>query len=431
MFQPLIRQHLHLLRSRLNLWIRWVGLLLGLGLATWISWIGLAWTQVMDVIVIPVQEQTYSQLVDQARPLVWQSLEKHFAASPQSEQIMVEVRGQVEDTVAPLLTVTMPRAAWQTRPAASNLEDYTNFYLNSYNLLKPPVPEPPAEVLFERSQPSTSNAIALESSNLDQQSNLQKIDQPLILAFNRTLPQNLQTLDFRSEPQASLGFDIDGNQLIIQPLQPLEYSTDYTLQLSSGDLGLTQPLQLSFRTEPQYTYERDIQPLLEASCAACHHPAGRLWTSPLDTYEAVLAYVEPGDPSSDLINPRWTRRHSVILGISDDVLPADDGTLIPTPFPLDGGLDPQAADPATADPEATSEDTANTDENPAIPTLTSPEVFNRQGSPELAYAFRKGIGIERLGRWTPTEIEQVRVWIVQDQAAKNSEDPFSTALQVE
>jgi hypothetical protein len=41
------------------------------------------------------------------------------------------------------------------------------------------------------------------------------------------------------------------------------------------------------------------------------------------------------------------------------------------------------------------------------------------GSPELADVQEKGYPIARLGRWTSEEVEIVRTWIVQDEAAED------------
>ncbi|MFS8886036.1 Ig-like domain-containing protein [Synechococcus sp. H70.2] len=194
------------------------------------------------------------------------------------------------------------------------------------------------------------------------------VDGILRLQFNRPLDPNLQRLVVQLEPPAAVVFDVQGNELLLKPREPLRFSTNYTLTLAPQEgLPLEQTIQLRFRTEPQYTYERDIKPLLEASCVGCHQPAGRQRTQLLDSYEAVLAYVKPGDPNSELIAPRWTRRHATILNAN----------------------------------------------NPNRPQA-------RGGSPEIAYIQARGLPLSRLGFWTPEEVEIVRTWIVQDGAPRTS-----------
>jgi hypothetical protein len=134
------------------------------------------------------------------------------------------------------------------------------------------------------------------------------VDGVIRLQFNRPLDPNLQRLAVQLDPPAAVIFDVQGDELLLKPRDPLRFSTRYTLTLSPQEgLPLEQAIQLSFRTEPQFTYERDVKPLLEASCVGCHQPAGRQRTQLLDSYEATMAYVRPGDPNSELINPRWTR----------------------------------------------------------------------------------------------------------------------------
>jgi hypothetical protein len=194
------------------------------------------------------------------------------------------------------------------------------------------------------------------------------VDGVIRLQFNRPLDPNLQRLAVQLDPPAAVIFDVQGDELLLKPRDPLRFSTRYTLTLSPQEgLPLEQAIQLSFRTEPQFTYERDVKPLLEASCVGCHQPAGRQRTQLLDSYEATMAYVRPGDPNSELINPRWTSRHAHILNAI----------------------------------------------NPNRPQA-------RGGSPEIAYIQARGLPLSRLGFWTPEEVEIVRTWIVQDGASRTS-----------
>ncbi|MFS8859438.1 Ig-like domain-containing protein [Synechococcus sp. H60.1] len=194
------------------------------------------------------------------------------------------------------------------------------------------------------------------------------IDGVIRLQFDRPLDPNLQRLAVQLEPPAAVIFDVQGDELLLKPRDPLRFSTDYILTIAPQEgLPLEQAIQLRFRTEPQFTYERDIKPLLEASCVGCHQPAGRQRTQLLDSYEAVLAYVKPGDPKSELIDPRWTRRHATILNAN------------------------------------------NPNRSQA-----------RGGSPEIAYIQARGLPLSRLGFWTPEEVEIVRTWIVQDGAPRTS-----------
>lgn len=89
---------------------------------------------------IPIQEQTYSQLVEQARPLVWQSLARLFEADPDRFTASVEVYGTRAEARAPLFMVTIPQEIWGTNPAPSQMESHAQFFLSSMSLLFPPTP---------------------------------------------------------------------------------------------------------------------------------------------------------------------------------------------------------------------------------------------------------------------------------------------------
>ncbi|MCF2972609.1 Ig-like domain-containing protein [Synechococcus sp. Nb3U1] len=194
------------------------------------------------------------------------------------------------------------------------------------------------------------------------------VDGVIRLQFNQPLDTNLRRLVADLDPPAPVIFDVQGNELLLKSRDPLNFSTDYTLTVSPQEgLPLEQAIRLPFRTEPEFTYEKDIKPLLEASCVGCHQPAGRQRTQLLDSYEATLAYVTPGDANSELLNPRWTGRHATILNVNN-------------------------------------------------PNRPQP----RGGSPEIAYIQARGLPLSRLGFWTPEEVEIVRTWIVQDGAPQTS-----------
>ncbi len=194
------------------------------------------------------------------------------------------------------------------------------------------------------------------------------IEKILQFRFNQQLPADLEELQLKVTPETPLIFDLREDQLLIKPQNPWKYSTDYTVQVPpQSSLGLAEAISLSFRTEPQYTYNRDIQPLLDASCVGCHRPEGRQRNQLLNSYSAVLQYVTPGDPGSTLIDPRWTQRHA------------------------------------------------------ATRTVVNPNLPQQGGSPEIAYVRQLGYPVARLGQWTAEETEIVRTWIVQDQAAEDLE----------
>ncbi|WP_457392248.1 Ig-like domain-containing protein [Thermostichus sp. OS-CIW-24] len=375
-------------------------LLLSLALAGALASIDTGWSQTHRL-SLPVQGQSYSQLVEQSRPLVWRALAQQFQAQPQPEQITLEVLGQAGDRQAPLFTVRMPRSVWQQNPSPAQLEQHTIFYPDALALLQPRAPVQQGQVEF--TAPS-ANGTTLVSSNPSNGQRGIPVGQSIRLRFDRELPTGITSLAFGIQPPLEVAFDIQGNELIVQPLQPLSYSTDYRVFLPAAkELDLQNPIELTFRTEPQYTYQRDIQPLLDASCVGCHQRAGRMRRSPLDSYAAVMRYVTPGSENSELLKPRWLARHAVIqraagIPLNGEGKEADaPGSLLelgtgamPTPRPPVS--DPQGEFPGS--------------------------FIGRSGSPELAYIRRNGTGTDRLGHLSPEEIQILRTWIIQDWAAE-------------
>lgn len=379
-------------------WLRLGSLLLSLALAGALASIDTGWSQTHRL-SLPVQGQSYPQLVEQSRPLVWRALAQQFQAQPQPEEITLEVLGQAGDRQAPLFTVRMPRSVWQQNPSPSQLEQHTTFYPDALALLQPRAPVQQGQVEF--TAPS-ANGTTLVSSNPSNGQRGIPIDQNIHLRFDRQLPAGITGLAFGIQPPVEVAFDIRGNELIFQPLQLLSYSTDYRVLLPAAEeLDLQKPIELTFRTEPQYTYQRDIKPLLDASCVGCHQRAGRMRRSPLDSYAAVMRYVTPGSENSELLKPRWLARHAVIQRAAGIRLNG-------------GGVDALSL---------LSQGREGAEPTPRVPVSDpqgeSPGSFiGRSGSPELAYIRRNGTGMDRLGHLSADEIQILRTWIIQDQAAE-------------
>lgn len=394
-------------------WRQAWGFALGLGLCSilWLAGPQGVWSQTAHLQVI-VQGQDYAQMVEASRPQVWQMLADQFTQPDEPvHQVTVEVMGQQNSLQLPLLLVTMTREQWQTRPSPQQMEQFAQFYTSAISLLSPTGISAPLPSPSPGSAPrSGSGELTLIGSQPAPQAQQVSVNEEIRLWFDQILDPDLQQLQLSISPQVELGFDVQAEQLLIQPLQLLDYSTDYRISLAAlGQQPLSSPIEIEFRTEPQYTYQQDVKPLLQASCVGCHQALGRQRRQRLDTYETVMDYVIPQDPSSPLIDPRWTRRHARPRRLSQiqpgDPIPEFSGIQTPNP----------AANPlATSAPEEepASLSTVGEAQN-SLPIL---DTTGAAGSPELAYVRRLGIPESRLGAWTPEEIEIVRTWIVQDGA---------------
>jgi hypothetical protein len=285
------------------------------------------------------------------------------------------------------------------KPLPRSIGAAYHFYPDALALLQPRAPLQQAQV---ESTAPFANGITLVSSNPSNGQRGIPIDQNIHLRFDRQLPAGITGLAFGIQPPVEVAFDIQGNELIFQPLQLLSYSTDYRILLPAAkELDLQKPIELTFRTEPQYSYQRDIKPLLEASCVGCHQQAGRMRRSPLDSYAAVMRYVTPGSENSELLKPRWLARHAVIQRAAGIRLNG-------------GGVDALSL---------LSQGREGAEPTPRVPVSDpqgeSPGSFiGRSGSPELAYIRRNGTGMDRLGHLSADEIQILRTWIIQDQAAE-------------
>ena len=214
-----------------------------------------------------------------------------------------------------------------------------------------PVPVDPeavsAPISLVGSQPQNDATDVLISSRIE-------------LQFSNGLDESLETLDLTVEPAIPLQFNVAGDRIVLEPSEELSYSTQYTVTIPQQDaLPLVEPVQFSFKTEPEFTYDIDVKPLLEVSCVGCHGAFGASRSdSVLDTYAGVLGVVEPGDESSLLIDPRFTGVHA----------------------------------------------------------------RRRAASQSLAQRYMRinSFPMDRLGSWSPAEIEIVTTWIVQDEAVESS-----------
>lgn len=372
-------------------WSRLLCALAG-GILVWcISLSFLAWSQSNQVTVV-LEGVSYTRIVEQSQAEVWQAATQQFSQFPEQTQVVVDVLAKAGGGQVPVMTVTVDRQEWEKGRKSFPWDRFSRVYTQSQPLFQTLTdPTSPPSFTFEKQTPSpepnpVQNTIqntlrGISTTPKDQAKNV-SVKDPIRLQFNQLLPEDLQQLRIAADPELKLVFELDKDTLILQPVEPLRYSTDYTLvvnQVTSDPLQ--DPIQIRFRTEPQYTYVEHIQPLLEASCVGCHQQNGRMRRSPLEPYTSVMTYVIPGSAESELIDPQWTRRHAQIQRAT--VLARSGLPATPTPSPT---------------------------------FLPFQKLDRGPGSPEIAYVLKKGTPVQKLGFWDPSEVEIVRTWIVQDKA---------------
>lgn len=217
--------------------------------------------------------------------------------------------------------------------------------------------EPIFQLTFDQPLPTDLERIQVTGRALDPQYTIQ-VDQ-----------LNQIQVETSAAPDPDLVFDTRADQLLLQPTEPLLYSTNYLLLIpSQPGLPLAADLELTFKTRPEFTYNGDVLPLLDAACVGCHRPQAPLLRSPLHTYGAVGEFVQPGAASSPLLDPRWTRRH---------------------------------ARTAPGNPRSGS----------ATRYIRGP---NQIPGYEDLYTFTQ------LGQWTPDQVNLIATWIIRDDAAEST-----------
>ncbi|NJO85485.1 MAG: hypothetical protein HC818_01305 [Synechococcaceae cyanobacterium RM1_1_27] len=82
------------------------------------------WSQAVRI-EIPVQEQTYSQLVEQARPLVWQQMAQQFGSDPERPFAMVEVFGKRGSSSPAIIGQNQPRDLGNPAPSQPDGKPYS------------------------------------------------------------------------------------------------------------------------------------------------------------------------------------------------------------------------------------------------------------------------------------------------------------------
>jgi hypothetical protein len=86
------------------------------------------------VIDMPVYGQVeHSELVAQAESLLGESISRQFSQNPELSTLQVDVVGDRNGEMIPVLTVTVSRAQWQANPQVSA---WSRYYRASYALLQ-------------------------------------------------------------------------------------------------------------------------------------------------------------------------------------------------------------------------------------------------------------------------------------------------------
>jgi hypothetical protein len=253
---------------------------------------------------------SYPDLVRKAETTARQKIAEVFKDST-ADTAQVTINGKNGAAIAPVLDVQISRAAWNKKPAS--LRPFGNYYDVSglLGFTAPPVvasaepgdskdpkadPKDPKSSDKDEQTPKTSGVLKLVKSSPAEGDDRVLINKSIELSFEKDLPaKNGTELGVKLEPELEGAVTIEKNVVTFNPSKPLDYSKKYTLTIAgSPKLKLPGAITLRFKTEPQYTYEKNVRTFIAGTCTSCHSARGTARTSPLDTYAGVMQFVSPG-----------------------------------------------------------------------------------------------------------------------------------------
>jgi hypothetical protein len=355
---------------------------------------------------------SYPDLVRKAEATARQKIAEVFKDST-ADTAQVTINGKNGAAIAPILDVQISRAAWNKKPAS--LRPFGNYYDVSglLGFTAPPVvasAEPgdskdpkkdpkdskdPKSGDKEDQAPKTSGVLKLVKSSPAEGDDRVLINKSIELTFEKDLPaKNGTELGVKLEPELEGAVTIEKNVVTFSPSKPLDYSKKYTLTIAgSSKLKLPGAITLRFKTEPQYTYEKNVRTFLAGTCTSCHSARGTARNSPLDTYEGVMQFVSPGSGGQilDFTGLHGQTRIGAFGGFANGGAPAPPGP--------------------PSDP--------NVSRNRRTPVLVPTEPTNATSGDEVASSDTSAATARQVTRGGALSADQVnilRTWIVQDQA---------------
>lgn len=365
---------------------------------------------------------SYNDLVRKAEAVARQKISDVFKSS-QVQIARISINGKNRSLIAPVLDVQISRAAWNKKPAS--LRMWSTYY-DAASLLsfspaaqiastpaRNPTDKPPAKDSTGTdpktdTAPKSSGVLKLLKSNPVEGEERAHIKLPIELSFAAELPvKKGEDLGLKLEPALGGQVTIDKTSATFVPERPLAYTQKYTLTIEgSKQLKLPAPISVSFKTEPQYTYQRDVRPLLAGTCTSCHSLRGTQRAAQLDSYEALMQYVIPGQGGQVLSYTGFhgqTGRASGATQIGIGIEPS-------TPKPP-----PEYNVPAPPNQiPAGSTSVIPRRRAPLVATEPAPEVSEDGSADGTATASIPAY--TRGGALTQSQAEVLRTWIIQDQA---------------
>lgn len=258
-----------------------------------------------NAISATVTGTSYADLLRKAEMTARQKIAEVFKNSA-ADTAQVTINGKNGSAMAPVLDIQISRAAWNKKPAT--LRPYGNYYDVSGLLgftapvasadpvdTKDPKKDPKSDDKGEQSS-KTVGVLKLVKSTPAEGDDRVLINKPIELTFEKDLPAKTGAeLGIKVDPELEGEATIEKNVVTFNPAKPLAYSKKYTFTIAgSAKLKLPGALTLRFKTEPQYTYEKNVRTFLAGTCTSCHSGRGTARNSPLDTYAGVMQFVSPG-----------------------------------------------------------------------------------------------------------------------------------------
>jgi hypothetical protein len=405
---------------------------------------------------VTVSAPSYPDLVRRAEQVARQKIAELFRL-PGIESVQLTVNGKNAGAITPVLDVQISRSDWKRKPAS--LRPYSNYY-DAAGLLGYTAAPVVASASSGASdgeakgkeadakegekgkdgEPKVSGPLKLEKSNPTDGEERFAIRKAIELTFAKDLPlKKGEDLGIKLEPGAEGAVTIEKNVVTFTPAQPLAYSRKYTLTVAgSKQFKIPGPITVAFKTEPEFTYQKHIRPMLAGTCTSCHSLRGTARTAPLDSYEGVLAYVSPGQGGQILSytgfhGQQRTGAFGSTAGLTQlpggqTAIPGGQGFVTggsppgyaPTvPNPNGSGFyNPSFNNPSTG-VGATSGFVSRRRGAPVVPTATEPSEPTGDDGTVVAQEGDGGPArYTRGGALNDQQIAVLRTWIIQDQAAE-------------
>ncbi len=230
--------------------------------------------------------------------------------NPGIEQLIIRLDIQKDEQAVPYLSVTINGNKLERAMVREEILSHGSFIPDDLvaKLLK--LSEGPPVAVVKEKSPDEKTFSVMGSITIKSNIRRERIEfpiQPLTFTFSEPMNPLSVAENFSTEPTMEGDSEWKGNTFAFMP-EKLRGHTHYQINFKKAAKSLKgktliADYQFSFTTGTQYTYQRDIVPIINRLCVSCHNinepgPASAVHLYP---YKEIMKYVSPGDPQSLLM----------------------------------------------------------------------------------------------------------------------------------